>query len=84
MGAVTGVVGFVGLLVPHAARRLVGSSHRAALPASVLLGASALVAADLAARTVVSPTEVPVGALAALVGAPLFLLLLLGRREGGR
>lgn len=82
--AAAGVVGFVGLLVPHAARRLVGSSHRAALPASALLGASALVAADLAARTVVSPTEVPVGALAALVGAPLFLLLLLGRREGGR
>lgn len=77
--AAAGIIGFVGLLVPHAARKLAGSAHRAALPVSALLGAAALVAADLASRTMVPGAEVPVGALSALVGAPLFLLLLLGQ-----
>jgi len=78
--AAAGVVGFVGLIIPHAARRLVGSSHRMALPVAALLGATALVAADLAARTILAPSEIPIGALSALVGAPFFLLLLLRQR----
>jgi iron complex transport system permease protein len=79
--AAAGVIGFVGLLVPHAARRIVGSNHGASLAASALFGAAALLVADLLARTVVPPAEIPIGALSALVGAPLFLFLLLERRE---
>ncbi len=77
--AAAGIIGFVGLLVPHLARRIAGSTHRAALPVAALLGAAALLAADLAARTIVPPAEVPIGALSALVGAPFFLVLLFRR-----
>ncbi|MCP3974593.1 MAG: iron ABC transporter permease [bacterium] len=75
VGAV-GVVGFVGLVVPNAMRRLVGPSHRVLLVASMLGGAGFVLAADLAARTVMSPIEIPVGLLTALVGGPFLLLLL--------
>ncbi len=77
--AVSGLVGFVGLIVPHLLRLLVGSDHRLLVPASALLGAAFLMFADTLARTMLAPTELPVGALTALVGGPLFLVLL--RRE---
>ncbi|MCM6773261.1 iron ABC transporter permease [Nocardia sp. CDC159] len=78
--AVSGGIGFVGLVVPHAARLLVGSPHRVLLPVCALCGAVFLVVADAAARVLVRPTEVPVGVLTGLIGAPVFLLML-GRRS---
>ncbi|MGH2561220.1 MAG: iron chelate uptake ABC transporter family permease subunit, partial [Thermomicrobiales bacterium] len=83
--AVAGIVGFVGLVVPHLIRLLAGPDHRVLLPASALAGATLLLFADLAARTVVSPAELPIGVVTALVGAPCFLLLLLRTRrvQGG-
>lgn len=80
--AVSGLIGFVGLIVPHGARALVGSGHRRLVPAAFLLGAAYLVLADLLARTVSPSGELPVGAVTALSGAPFFLVLL--RRDGGR
>ncbi|MFE7131184.1 FecCD family ABC transporter permease [Streptomyces sp. NPDC057638] len=83
MVAASGAVGFVGLMVPHAARLLVGATHRALLPVCALLGAVALVVADLGARTLFSPQDVPVGVLTALIGGPLFLWLMRGRTAQG-
>ncbi|MER5882832.1 iron ABC transporter permease [Streptomyces sp. NPDC001941] len=80
--AVSGAVGFVGLLVPHAARMLVGAPHRTLLPVVALAGAAFLVLADLAARLVAIPQDVPVGILTALIGGPFFLWLLRRRPEG--
>lgn len=80
--AVSGAIGFIGLLVPHAARMLVGASHRTLLPVVALAGAAFLVLADLAARTVAIPQDVPVGILTALTGGPFFLWLLRRRPEG--
>lgn len=80
--AVSGAIGFVGLIMPHAVRLLVGADHRRALPVVALLGASFLIAADLAARTLISPEEIPVGILTALVGGPVFLYLM--RRKAAR
>lgn len=74
--AVAGVIGFVGLVVPHAIRLLVGSDHRALLPLSFLAGAVFLVAADLAARLALAPMEIPIGVVTAFVGVPFFLVLL--------
>ncbi|WP_433328299.1 FecCD family ABC transporter permease [Spirillospora sp. CA-294931] len=74
--AVSGSIGFVGLIMPHVVRLLVGADHRRALPAVALLGAAFLIAADLAARTLVSPEEIPVGILTALAGGPFFLWLM--------
>ena len=74
--AVAGAVGFVGLVVPHLLRLWVGNDQRILLPASVLAGGSALALADLAARTVAAPVQLPVGVITALVGVPLFLYLL--------
>lgn len=76
MVAVSGSIGFVGLIMPHVVRFLVGADHRRALPAVVLLGAAFLVACDIAARTVGAPEELPVGVLTALVGGPFFLWLM--------
>lgn len=76
-----GMIGFVGLVVPHACRRQVGSLHRWLLPLCGIWGATALVAADCAARVVARPYELPVGVVTALVGAPLFLWIL--SRRGG-
>ncbi|HEX7351163.1 iron ABC transporter permease [Brachybacterium sp.] len=79
-----GAIGFVGLVIPHLARRLVGSRHRVAIPASALLGAGFLVWADVVARLVMAPRELPIGVITAAVGAP-FLLILIRRmqaREG--
>lgn len=74
--AVSGVIGFVGLVVPHALRGLVGPLHRGLLPAAFVTGGGFLVLADAAARTVVRPVELPVGVVTALAGVPLFALLL--------
>jgi iron complex transport system permease protein len=74
--AVAGVIGFVGLIVPHVGRGLVGGRHRALLPASFLIGGALLVLADTLARVAVAPRELPVGIVTALVGVPLFVLLL--------
>lgn len=81
--SLTGLIGFVGLVVPHAARRLVGSDHRLVLPASLLLGAAVLVGCDLVTRAafVWVGTEPPVGAVTALIGGPLFLVLLFRTRN---
>ncbi len=76
MVAVSGVIGFVGLIVPHIVRFLVGADHRRALPAVALIGASFTIAADLVARAVISPLELPVGIITALVGGPFFIWLL--------
>jgi iron complex transport system permease protein len=74
--AVSGLIGFVGIVVPHAVRLLASSSYRAVLPLSVLFGASFLVVADLVARTLVAPAELPIGVVTACVGAPFFVLVL--------
>ncbi len=78
-----GSIGFVGLIVPHAARMLLGPDNRRLIPATVLLGAAFLILADLLARTIASPTELPVGVVTAFCGAPLFVYLLRRRRGGG-
>jgi iron complex transport system permease protein len=78
--ASAGLVGFVGLVVPHALRALVGADHRLLIPASALAGAVTLVLADTAARSVLPPAEIPVGVVTALLGAPFFLVLLRRRR----
>ena len=79
--AATGVIGFVGLIVPHSIRLLVGADYRVLLPLAFLAGAVFLMLADIVARTVLPPTEVPIGVITAFVGVPLFLLLL--RRSVG-
>ncbi|NNK62788.1 MAG: iron ABC transporter permease, partial [Gemmatimonadetes bacterium] len=74
--AVAGVIGFVGLVIPHALRLVVGSDHRVLLPLSLLVGATFLVLADLGARTLLGSTEIPIGVVTAFVGVPVFLVLL--------
>ena len=78
--AATGGIGFVGLVVPHLVRMLTGADHRQLLPASMLAGAIALVAADCLARMVVQPAELPIGIVTSLIGGPFFLWLLLSRK----
>ncbi|HJR96290.1 MAG TPA: iron ABC transporter permease [Actinomycetota bacterium] len=78
--AVAGLIGFVGIVVPHAVRLVVGASNRWIVPLSALCGAAFLVLADLAARTVVAPGELPIGVVTAVIGAPFFAVLL--RRAG--
>jgi len=80
--AVSGLIGFVGIVVPHAVRLLVGSSYRVIVPLSVLGGAAFLVLADLGARTLAAPAEVPIGVITAFVGAPFFAVVLRSRRRG--
>ncbi|TVR18955.1 MAG: iron ABC transporter permease [Anaerolineaceae bacterium] len=81
--AVAGIVGFVGLVVPHLIRLLAGPDHRYVIPGSMLLGAALLVGADLIARTIAEGREIPLGVVTALIGAPFFLYLLLKDRERG-
>lgn len=81
--AVSGSIGFVGLALPHAVRFVVGPGHRRLLPLSALVGATFLVWADTAARTVFEPRELPVGIVTAFLGAPVFALLLWRRRAAG-
>jgi iron complex transport system permease protein len=79
--AVSGGIGFVGIVVPHVLRLAIGPDHRYLLPATALLGAALLVLADAVARTIVAPAELPIGIITALFGAPFFLWLLLKRRN---
>jgi iron complex transport system permease protein len=74
--ALSGPVSFVGLIVPHLVRLIVGADHRLVLPASALFGAAFLIGCDLVARTIIAPLELPVGIITAIVGGPVFLWLL--------
>ncbi|MGC9326346.1 MAG: iron chelate uptake ABC transporter family permease subunit, partial [Candidatus Hinthialibacter sp.] len=77
--SLSGPIGFVGLIVPHAVRQLIGFDHRIVLPASFCLGGAFLVICDTIARTIFSPTELPVGIITALIGGPLFIRILIHR-----
>ncbi len=74
--SVSGLIGFVGLIVPHAVRLVAGSSYRVILPLSMLFGAAFLALADLGARTVLAPNEIPIGVVTAFFGAPFFIVIL--------
>jgi iron complex transport system permease protein len=74
--SISGVIGFIGLLVPHIVRLLVGSDYRILLPSAALTGAVVLIACDTISRTILSPTELPVGIITALIGGPFFIYLL--------
>jgi len=80
--AVSGLIGFVGIVVPHLVRLVVSSSYRVILPLSVALGASFLVLADVLARTLLAPAELPIGVVTAFVGAPFFAIVLRTSRSG--
>jgi iron complex transport system permease protein len=79
--AVAGIIAFVGLIVPHVVRLVAGPNHRILLPASALGGALLVVVADLVARTIISPLELPLGVLTALIGGPFLLVLMLHTRR---
>jgi iron complex transport system permease protein len=79
--ALSGVIGFVDLIAPHAARKITGSRHRHLIPMSFILGGSLMVVTDLIARTVISPSELPVGAITALIGAPFFAWIYFRRQK---
>lgn len=81
MVSIVGAIGFVGLVIPHAARLLLGTGHSRLLPASALGGALFLIAADIFSRTLIKGQVIPVGVVTALVGAPVFALILIGRRS---
>ncbi len=80
--AVSGTIGFVGLVVPHLVRLLTGPNHKHVLPLSMLVGASFLMASDLLSRTIIAPSELPIGVITALLGAPFFAMLLIRERNG--
>lgn len=82
--SVSGTIGFVGLVIPHLTRLLWGANHKHLLPLSVLTGGGFLILADLVARTIISPTELPIGVITSLVGAPVFALILLSRKKRER
>jgi iron complex transport system permease protein len=79
--AVSGLIGFVGMIVPHAARMVLGPDHRLLLPASALVGGTFLAVADTVARSLLAPTELPVGVITALCGGPFFIYLLMSHRK---
>ncbi|TSI11800.1 iron ABC transporter permease [Lysinibacillus sp. BW-2-10] len=80
--AVSGSIGFVGLVIPHLIRLIVGPNHRHVLPLSMLIGGSFLISADLIARVLIAPKELPIGVITALIGAPVFAFLLIRERIG--
>jgi len=80
--SISGIIGFIGLIIPHIMRLLVGPDHRMLIPSSALAGAIVLILCDTLARTVMSPTEVPVGIITAILGCPFFIYLLLRSRRG--
>ncbi|NEU32239.1 iron ABC transporter permease [bacterium LRH843] len=82
--AVSGSIGFVGLVIPHLVRLITGPNHRHVLPLSMLFGGSFLILADLLARTIIAPMELPIGVITALIGAPVFAILLVRERIGRR
>jgi iron complex transport system permease protein len=79
--AAAGLISFVGLIAPHMARRIVGPAHAKLIPVSALIGATLVVAADLAGRSIIAPAQLPAGIVTALIGAPFFAYLLWGRRH---
>lgn len=81
--AISGAIGFIGLMIPHIVRRLVGSDHRRVLPIATLLGGVYLVLVDLVGRTIIAPQELPVGIVTAVLGGPFFLWLLRRRSSAG-
>ncbi len=82
--AVSGSIGFVGLVIPHLIRLITGPNHRHVLPLSMLVGGGFLILADLICRTIIAPKEMPIGVITALIGAPVFALLLIRERVGRR
>lgn len=78
--AVSGTIGFVGLVIPHLTRILWGPDHKHLLPLSILTGSGFLILADLVARTIISPSELPIGVLTSIIGAPVFAIILMRRR----
>ncbi|MCB0325953.1 MAG: iron ABC transporter permease, partial [Bdellovibrionales bacterium] len=82
--AIGGPIGFVGLMVPHALRALVGPDHRVLLPASMLAGGALLVLCDTFARLAIAPAQLPVGIVTALLGAPFFLMILVRGKRGAQ
>ena len=80
--SVSGMIGFVGLVIPHAVRMVLGADHRLLLPASALVGGTFLIAADTVARTMLAPGEIPVGVVTALAGGPFFIVLLMKQKSG--
>jgi iron complex transport system permease protein len=79
--SVSGMIGFIGMVIPHAVRLAIGADHRLLLPASALVGGTFLMGADAVARTLLSPAEIPVGIITALAGGPFFVYLLLWRKD---
>ncbi len=79
--SVSGLIGFVGIVVPHAVRLVTGTSYRTLLPLSLLAGAAFLVLADLLARTALAPAELPIGVVTAFVGGPFFVVVLRRARQ---
>jgi len=79
--AVAGMIGFVGLIVPHIVRLLIGPDHRWLLPVSALAGGILLLIADTLARVIIAPVELPTGILTAILGAPFFIMLLIQQRR---
>lgn len=82
--AVSGQIGFVGLVIPHLVRLVMGPNHRHLLPLSIIVGGAYLVIADLVARMIIAPQELPIGVITALIGAPIFALLLFRQKAGKR
>ena len=82
--AVSGSIGFVGLVIPHLVRLVTGPNHRHVLPISMLIGGAFLILADLLSRTIIAPKELPIGVITALIGSPVFALLLIRERIGRR
>ena len=79
--ALSGTIGFIDLIVPHLVRKIFGSNHKVVIPMCILLGGSFMVLTDLVARTIISPSELPVGAITAIIGAPFFGYLYLSKRS---
>jgi iron complex transport system permease protein len=79
--SVSGLIGFVGLIVPHTVRLMAGTSYRVILPLSALFGAAFLALADLGARTLMAPDEIPIGVITAFFGAPFFIVILRSSKQ---
>ena len=79
--SISGIIGFIGLIIPHITRLLVGPDHRILIPSSALLGSIVLILCDTLARTIMSPAEIPVGIITSLLGCPFFVYLLLKRKS---
>lgn len=82
--AVSGSIGFVGLVIPHLVRLITGPNHRHVLPLSFLMGGAFLILADLLSRTIIAPSELPIGVITGLIGAPIFAFLLIREKIGGK